>query len=210
MSEKRIAIIILAAGAASRMGRPKQLLKFEGETLLRRAARAALETGQRPIVVVLGSQANALLDELASLDVLSVVNQSWQEGMSSSIRCGLERALAASVTHDEIEAALLMLCDQPLVTSDVLRRLVDAHRIGPATLVAAEYEAGNEKTLGVPAIFSRALFPELMVLNGAEGAKRIIARHRTETLVIPVPEAAFDIDTPADYRTLRKRESLKS
>src|SRR4051794_2658790 len=183
------------------MGEPKQLLRFEGETLLRRAARAALETRARAVVVVLGFCADALQEEIVALDALTVVNQAWPEGMSSSIRCGLRRALDAAAP-DQIEAAILMLCDQPFVTSDVLRRLIDAYQAKQALLVASEYEARGEKTLGVPALFSRDLFPELMALHGAEGAKRIIARYWAEAARVAVPEAAFDVDTPDDYRAL--------
>jgi molybdenum cofactor cytidylyltransferase len=100
-----------------------------------------------------------------------------------------------------------MLCDQPFVTGDVLRRLAHAYQAKHALLIASEYTAGGERTLGVPALFSRALFPELMALGGAEGAKRIIARHAAEAEVISVPEAAYDIDTPDDYRTLRDNAS---
>ncbi len=203
MSESAIGIILLAAGASSRMGKPKQLLRYEGETLLVRAARAALDTQCRPVIVVLGVQAETMQTEIAAMGVSVVVNDKWAEGMSSSIRCGL-RALETAATN-EIEAAILMLCDQPLVTSVTLRRLVDAYHLRLALLVASEYEAEGEKTRGVPALFGRSLFPELMELRGAQGAKRIIARHATEAAVITVPEAAFDLDTPDDYRALHDK-----
>jgi len=205
VSEKGICIIVLAAGASSRMGEPKQLLKFEGETLLYRAVRAALETGSHPIVVVLGFLADVMREETADLNVLTVVNQEWHEGMSSSIRLGLKQALE-STPPAEIEAAILMLCDQPFVTSDVIERLIDAYRESRAPVIASEYEEGDEKTLGVPALFSRELFPELIALHGAEGAKRIIARHRAEAIAIAMPEAAFDVDTPGDYRVLSDKK----
>jgi molybdenum cofactor cytidylyltransferase len=205
VNESDIGIIVLAAGASSRLGQPKQLLKFEGETLLNRAVRAALETHHRPVIVVLGSQADDLQEKIAAPDAVIVVNQFWNEGMSSSIRCGL-RALEATVTN-KIEAAVLMLCDQPLITSDVISRLVDTYRSRQVLLVASEYEARGEKTLGVPALFSRALFPELMALDEAGGAKRIIARHRAEAASVATPEAAFDVDTPEDYRALREKKS---
>jgi molybdenum cofactor cytidylyltransferase len=203
VGEPDIGIIVLAAGASSRMGEPKQLLRYQKETLLGRAIRAALETKLGPIIVVVGSHADAMQSEIAALNVKIVVNQSWQEGMGSSIRCGLQ-ALATEVTGGT-EAAILMLCDQPFVTSDVIRRLADAYVTSGALVVASEYETNGEKTLGAPALFSRSLFPELMALHGAEGAKRVIARHVAETLVIAMPEAAFDVDTPDDYRALQDR-----
>jgi molybdenum cofactor cytidylyltransferase len=199
MSEPCIGIILLAAGASSRMGEPKQLLLYEGETLLNRAVRVALETRYRPVIIVLGSHADAVREDIAATEALPVFNQSWSEGMSSSIRCGL-RALEEAA--EKTEAAILMLCDQPFIKRGVIERLVDAYQARRAPLVASLYESRGEKTLGVPALFSRALFPELMALEGAEGARRIIARHATEAAVIAVPEAAFDVDTPDDYRAL--------
>ena len=201
--EPDIGIIVLAAGASSRMGEPKQLLRYEKETLLGRAVRAALETRLGPVVVVLGSQADTMQEEIAALDVKIVVNQYWQEGMGSSIRCGLQ-ALETEL-NGGTGAAILMLCDQPFVTSGIIRRLTDAYIARGALVVASEYEAKGEKTLGVPALFSRALFPELMALRGAEGAKRVIACNFAKTEVITMPEAAFDIDTPDDYRALKDR-----
>jgi molybdenum cofactor cytidylyltransferase len=201
VSQSAIGIIVLAAGASSRMGQPKQLLPYEGETLLNRAIRVGLETQCRPLIVVLGSDAETLQEEInTSADVRIVVNQAWAEGMSSSIRCGL-RGLEGA-TGDKIDAAIFMLCDQPLITSDIIRRLVDAYHSRQALLVVSEYEADGEKTRGVPALFSRALFPELMELRGAQGAKRVIERHAAAVTVIAVPEAAFDVDTADDYRAL--------
>jgi len=194
-----IGIVLLAAGESSRMGEPKQLLRFEGETLLGRAVRAALESGCRPVVVVLGAEASVLLEEVGATGVLTVVNQAWPEGMSSSIRCGL-RALEAEDAGGAVSAVILMLCDQPFVNADTLGRLVKAHSAGQALVVASEYEAAGERTLGVPALFSRALFPELMLLRGAAGARGVIQRHLAEASLIDAPEAAFDIDTPDDYR----------
>jgi molybdenum cofactor cytidylyltransferase len=202
MSQVAIGVIVLAAGDSSRMGEPKQLLPFEGETLLGRAVRAALESACRPVVVVLGFDADALREEIEEMDALVFFNRAWAEGMSSSIRCGLQ---AVKGSAPAIEAVILMLCDQPFVTSSVIRRLVDAYHENQSLLVASAYEAAGETTLGVPALFSRALFSELMELRGAEGAKRIIMRHRAKAAIIAVPEAAFDVDTPDDYRALQSR-----
>jgi molybdenum cofactor cytidylyltransferase len=204
VSEAAVGIIILAAGASSRMGRPKLLLRYEGETLLGRAVRVALETRCRPVVVVLGACAEALREEVAGTEARIVVNREWAEGMSSSIRCGLRELEAAA--GQETKAAVLMLCDQPLVTSGVIRRLVESHFTRRSLFVASEYEGEGGKIVGVPALFSRTLFAELMELRGAAGAKRIITRHATEGSIIDVPEAAFDVDTPDDYLALHGKE----
>lgn len=196
-----IGIIVLAAGASSRMGEPKQLLRYGGETLLGRALRAAMETRCRPVVVVLGACAEALRAEVEEKDALVIVNEAWAEGMGSSIRAGLGALRAA--TSEAIEAAVVLLCDQPFVTSDLIVRLVEAYRARGALLVASAYESRGERTLGVPALFSRALFPELMELDGAEGAKRIIQRHAAGAVCVAAQAAAFDVDTPDDYRALQ-------
>jgi molybdenum cofactor cytidylyltransferase len=200
VSEASIGIIILAAGASSRLGQPKQLLLFEGETLLNRAVRVALETNCRPVIVVLGAHAETLQAELAATQARVVCNQGWNEGMSSSIRCGLQ-ALEAS-DRQTIEAAILMLCDQPFITSDIIERLVETFLEHRSLLVVSEYETDGVKTRGVPALFSRPLFAELMELSGAAGAKRVIAQHEKEATIIAMPEAAFDVDTADDYLAL--------
>jgi molybdenum cofactor cytidylyltransferase len=199
VSAQGIGIIVLAAGASARMGEPKQLLRYGGETLLRRAVQAARDSLCRPIVVVLGARAEALRAEVGG-GVEVVVNQDWAEGLAASIRCGL-RALEA-ITASTAAACVLTLCDQPFVTSAVINRLVIAYETSGGLLVASEYAVNNEPTQGVPALFNRALFAELIDLRGAAGAKRVIKRHRAETAFVAVPEAAFDVDTPADYRSL--------
>jgi len=201
----RVGIVVLAAGASTRMGEPKQLLRYEGETLLRRAVNAALASRCRPVIVVVGASLGALRDEVAGTGASIAVNEAWAEGMSSSIRCGVAALEAA--TEGRAEALVLMLCDQPFVTGRVVNRLLetyDARRPLPL-LVASEYQSRDEKTRGVPALFSRPLFSELLALRGSAGAKQVIAQHSTEAAVIAVPEAAFDVDTPHDYRVLQAR-----
>src|SRR5438046_1682888 len=122
MSASPIGIIVLAAGASVRLGEPKQLLRYQGLTLLRRAVNAALDSQCCPVIVVLGAKADILRDEIAETGTQTVVNQGWDEGMSSSIRCGisaLERA-----TSGQASAAVLMLCDQPFVDATTINRLV--------------------------------------------------------------------------------------
>lgn len=184
------------------MGEPKQLLRFANETLLARAGRAALDSRCRPVVVVLGAHAEALRGEVAPAEAQVVVNPEWTEGMASSIRRGITALEAA--TSGKARAAVLTLCDQPLVTGEVINRLLAAYEVKASLLVASEYEAGGERTRGVPALFSRALFPELVALRGAEGAKRVVARYSSRAAFISAPEAAFDVDTPEDYRALKR------
>lgn len=185
------ALMILAAGASTRLGRPKQLLRFRGRTLLRHAAETALASVCRPVVVVLGAFAERLSRELAGLPVTVAVNLQWNEGMSSSIRAGL-KALAPE--RDGPDAVVIMLCDQPLVSAQFLDRLVAIHQSTGKGIVAAEY--GGEG--GVPALFSRAYYPDLAALSGSRGAKPLIVKYAMHAEQISLPEAAFDIDRQED------------
>lgn len=191
-----IGLVLLAAGASTRLGTPKQLLRYQEQTLLRRAAETALASRCQPVVVVLGAYAERLQPELQGLPVHSIENSDWEQGMGSSLRAGLTELLSA--TEAPLEAAVFMLCDQPRVSAETLDMLVDRHYETGRPLVASEY--GN--ALGVPALFHHSLFPELLALQGAEGAKQILQRHREQAFGIPFPEGLLDIDTPDDYTRL--------
>lgn len=193
MQTSSIAIIILAAGASSRMnGQPKQLLKFEGKSFVRRAAETALKTDCRP-VVVLGANADQTKKEIADLPLEIVINKNWAAGIGESIKTGL-----SALPAENLSAVVVMLCDQPFVTAETLNRLIEKHKQTGAAVVASFY---NE-TLGVPALFARELFGELSNLAGDAGAKAIIKKHVAEVVQIRAPEAAFDIDTQADFQKL--------
>ena len=189
---------MLAAGASRRLPGPKQLLRFQGATLLRHAARTAVAAGCGPVVVVLGAAALAkqLRFELVDLDVRIVENHRWREGMSTSIQAGLD-ALERAEAPD---AALITTCDQPHVTARLLKQLVAAYRASATRppAVACAY-AG---TVGVPALFDRSLFAELMGLDRDQGAKGVLERHLPGVLRMPFEPAAVDIDTPEDARAL--------
>jgi molybdenum cofactor cytidylyltransferase len=177
------------------MGSPKQTLSYRGESLLRRAALAALGAGCRPVVVVTGAHAELSRRELDGLDVLEVLNTFWETGMASSVRAGVEGLLGADADAD---AVVLMLCDQPHVTAEVISGLVAAHRATRSPVVASSYGG----SVGVPAIFGRALFAELAGLEGAAGAKQVIKRHASEAHLLPFPNGEVDVDTPDDFSRL--------
>lgn len=185
------AAVILAAGPSRRMGKPKQLLELAGQSLLRRAASTALSSSCKPVIVVLGTHADQLRRDLTGLDVLVEENPKWIDGIGSSVRCGIE----AVRRHRAVDSAVVMLCDQPLVTPQLLDELVATHRRTGSPIVACEYA----DTVGVPALFSRALFDELTSIGDDTGAKQVIARHADEVVRVPFPAAAFDIDTPDDF-----------
>ncbi|MEZ5427150.1 MAG: nucleotidyltransferase family protein [Pyrinomonadaceae bacterium] len=195
-TQPQIGLILLAAGESRRMGSPKQILRFEGETLLRRAARAAVESDCRPVIVVLGAGAEILRNELERLPVEIAVNRDWPDGMGGSIRAGLERLLEIDV---EVEAAIITVCDQPAVSAGVIGRLIEKYLKTGALIVASAYA----RTLGVPALFDRRIFSELKELPPGSGAKMLIERYSAEVVSVPFPEGAIDIDTPEDYRRMR-------
>ena len=188
-----IGVIILAAGASSRMGRPKQLLpSFDGQSLLRRAAVEAIRSGCRPVVVVTGAHADQSRREVADLSVHVIDNPQWASGMGSSLRVGLA---ALEALNDRANAALVTVCDQPFVAAPVLEALATAYRSSGKGIVASEYGG----TLGVPALFAREHFAELAELLGAVGAKQVIAAHASDVVRVPFPEGMIDIDTSEDY-----------
>jgi len=132
------------------------------------------------------------------LSVVVTVNDDWKEGIGSSIRAGLH---AAKEADENLEAVLFMTVDQPLVTSEVLDRLVDAyHREKHPPMAACAYEG----TLGIPALFDRSLFSSLEDLKGDQGAKQIILHNRERAVVIDCPEAGFDIDTEEDLIHIKR------
>lgn len=187
---------MLAAGGSRRLPGPKQLLRFRGTTLLRHAAQIAVATECGPVVVVLGaaSAAKQLRFELVDLDVRIVENARWKDGMSSSIHAGLD-----ALEHAEApEAVLIMTCDQPHVTAELLRQMVASYRETHPPAVACAY-AG---TVGVPALLGRSLFAELKALEHDQGAKRVLERHLQAIVRIPFEQGAVDIDTPEDVRHL--------
>jgi molybdenum cofactor cytidylyltransferase len=189
------AAIVLAAGASTRLGRPKQLVSLDGETLLRRAARLAIEAGASPVVVVLGNQSAELTAQMQGLPASVAVNREWQTGMASSLKRGMQAALATNPDQANI---MVLVCDQPRLDASILKNLLATHAARQPRITASRY---NE-TLGVPAIFSRAIFPELMELVGDQGARRILQRHIEEVAQVDFAGGEIDLDTPEDLARL--------
>ncbi len=194
MKDNRIGIIILAAGASQRLGQPKQLLQFEGKTLLRRAVETAIETNYQT-VVVLGANFEKTKAEIEELKVEICFNENWQDGMSSSLKTGLKKLLEVA---PNLSALIVALCDQPFINSTILNGLAKTFEKTNAPIVASEYA----ETIGVPALFSRFVFDELLNLSADEGAKQIIKKHLAAVETISVPQAEIDIDTMADYEKM--------
>jgi molybdenum cofactor cytidylyltransferase len=190
-----VAAVILAAGAATRMGTLKQLLPYRGRTLIRNAVDQAIGADFDPILVVVGAESAAVRSAVASQRVVLIENSYWQSGMGSSISAGV-RWLRGEKT--EAAALAILLGDQPLVTAEHLNQMRTLLHQVPADAIAAEYSG----TLGVPALFKRSLFGALSELPASTGARQLLRRPGVMVESFSLPEAAFDIDTPADYESL--------
>ncbi len=187
----RIGVAVLAAGASTRLGRPKQLVSWRGSTLLRHAAQVALDAGLGPVLVLLGAEAERCAPALEGLAVHVIVCDGWREGVGATIRAAAE---AASAFTPPVDALILTTCDQPAVGPGHLRRLADAYRNGGARLVGSAYTG----IVGIPALFDRSSFPSLASLRGDQGAKSVLSAGGAGLAAVPCPEAALDVDTESD------------
>jgi molybdenum cofactor cytidylyltransferase len=178
------------------MGEPKQLLSHDGKTLVQRAVETARSVPGAPVAIVLGAYADLIRAQLDCPGLEIVENHGWRDGMGGSLCVGLSALLAAQF---EISSVIFTVCDQPLVTAHTLNNLITAHNSAGSAIVASEYNG----TLGVPALFARSLFPELLALTGPGGAQQIIRAHRKQAIGVPFQDGAIDIDTPADYARLK-------
>ena len=190
-----IGLILLAAGESSRLGRPKQLLLFNGKTFLQHTIQVAKASNAQQIIVVLGAHADSIEKETEGIDVRIVKNSEWEEGMASSIRCGVK---AFTEITSEAQGVILMVCDQPFVTASLLNELINAHQTTGKSIVACSYE----NTFGPPALFHRSLFEELLQLKGDVGARGIVRQHTEDVEVIPFPKGIYDVDTETDYEKI--------
>jgi molybdenum cofactor cytidylyltransferase len=189
-----LAAVILAAGGSSRMGQPKQLLKFRGTSLLRRAIDTAQAVPADQVIVVLGHAADQLLAECQPTTATVVLNDQWMEGVSTSLRGGL-----AAVSSDA-RGVFVYPADMPLVTPEALREL--AHRQQLSGRPAAMTEAGGVR--GVPVFITRSLFPALMIQEGDVGGAQYLRAHpeAVEAVHFDDPDLVRDVDRPEDYARL--------
>jgi molybdenum cofactor cytidylyltransferase len=186
------AAIILAAGAAARMGQSKQLLAYRGRTLLQHSIKQAIGAGFQPIVVVVGSNSHMVTASIAGEAVKIVHNERWKTGMGSSISAGM-RVLLES---DEVpEVVAILVADQPLVEAKHLAAMRELLWAAGSSIVAAQYS----DTIGVPALFKRELFGALLSLPPEAGARRLLRSSDADVTPFPLPQAAVDIDTPEDF-----------
>lgn len=189
------AVIVLAAGSSSRLGRPKQLIPWQGSTLLAHAAHTALSAELGPVTVMLGAHAAECRAALAGIAVDIAECAQWAEGMGRTIGAAIAHV---ALNHPGAEAALITSADQPLVTARDLAAIATARRSSGGRMAAAAYSG----TIGIPAVFSRSMFDELRALKGDHGAGSILMTSKAEVIAVPCPAAARDLDTEEDLRTV--------
>jgi molybdenum cofactor cytidylyltransferase len=190
-AENRLLLAVLAAGASRRLGQPKQLVALDGEPLLRRQCRVALEANIGPVAVILGCRATDCAATIVDLPIARHINRRWTEGLSMSIRRAAEAAVTANTS-----GLLLLHVDQYRLTAADLRSLhaawIDSH--GSNACVAVH---GDD--FCPPVIFPRRCFADLLQLFGDEGARRVLAALRADELRrVVIPNAIHDLDLPAD------------
>ncbi|HEY5405737.1 MAG TPA: nucleotidyltransferase family protein [Ginsengibacter sp.] len=190
----KCAIVILAAGQSTRFGSPKQLLRFNGKSLLQNAVDAALQTNL-PVIIVVGANSNLMKNELKGLSIMIEENKTWREGMSTSLHYGLT---AARNLNKDIEGIIFMVSDQPFVSVSLLNNLCKLQQQCNTPIVACSYA----EKLGTPVLFHKIFFEELMSLRGDTGARKLIEKYKKLTSSVPFPEGVIDIDTREDYNAL--------
>jgi molybdenum cofactor cytidylyltransferase len=190
-------IVILAGGASTRLGKPKQSLQYHGKTLLSHAVDEAINARADAVVLILGKNADLFQKEIDKEKVHVVVNKDWVEGMASSVRLGLDTLLKIK---PYIDAVIFMVCDQPHISSSVLNALITKQQKTTKQIVTCNYG----ESIGPPALFHKKYFRELAKLNGDVGARNIIEQNMHDVATILFPEGKIDIDTEEDYEALKK------
>lgn len=186
-------IVILAAGSSTRMGEPKQLMKYKDKTFLQHIIDEAIEAHLKPVICVTGSQSDLITNSISIMGVLIVYNEHWSEGMGSGISAGIKQLLPT-----EVDSVILAVSDQPYVSADLFRTMVGWKEKSGKGIVACTY-AG---TLGTPVLFTRDYFDRLQSLNGDQGAKNIVKLNLPDVCPVEFEKGNVDIDTKQDYEKL--------
>ncbi len=195
MVRDKYGIVILAAGNSSRLGEPKQLLQFQGKSLIRHITEAAVEIVGNNTIVVTGANSELIETESAHLPCQLVFNADWQDGMSASIKTGID---ALQSTYPHVKGAILAVSDQPFVSAGTFNALINTFEETAKGIIASKYS----DSLGTPAFFTAFYFPALLQLTGAEGAKKLFKRNADDVFAYPFPQGSIDIDTQEDYKRL--------
>lgn len=197
--ELNVSVILLAAGSSSRMGQSKQLLEIDGKPLLLHSAKAAIASGASNVIVILGANEQPHREIIRELPLNIIVNHYWKSGMGSSIKAGLNYMIRKS---SETAAVIIMVCDQPALTEHHLQELIREFKGTKSPIIASSYSG----TSGVPALFARSFFSNILMLRDEEGAKKLIQQFPEQVRTVNFPEGVFDLDTSEDYENYLKRK----
>lgn len=192
----KIEIIILAAGNSSRLGQAKQLVQLNGESLLSRQCQMAKQLSKN-VSCVLGFQANVMIDEIADFSVKNVINEDWQNGLSSSIAKGI------SAIDEDTDAVMLVLVDQWQLSHKNFQEIYQLWQDNPQNIISATQLNNGKNVTTPPVIFPSYCFSQLKELNQGNGAKSVINKHLNQLLCITMPEAFVDLDTPEQLQALK-------
>ena len=191
------AIIILAAGNSTRFGSIKQLLHFNGKTLLQHTIDEAVDAGAEPVLVITGDNADRISDSIEKNKVEIVFNKDWKKGMASGIVAGVSRTITL---NSDIDKIIIAVCDQPFITSELFKQLFRTQSKSEKGIVACAYA----DTIGTPVLFTQKYFEHLLNLQGDEGAKKLLKIYNQDVATVDFPKGYIDIDTEADYQQLLK------
>ena len=180
--------ILLAAGASTRMGAPKQLIDVNGRSLIRHMAKLALQSKIDGLSVVLGAYRENLLPELINLPLNTIINPDWDKGMGTSLKAAMDNV------DKEQEGVLIMVCDQPYLTVEILDSLIRKAERNPNSIIASSYQ----EAIGTPAIFNNVFFGQLKQITNEVGAKSLLKKHAEQVITVSFPNGDFDLDTPED------------
>ena len=194
--KSNIELLIMAAGASRRLGQPKQLVNYKGNSLIRRITQEAIKADIGNVTVVLGANHDAVKSEIEDLDAEIFLNKEWEEGLGASIRNGLSHVLKK---NNSTQAILLMMVDQPFVEAKHLQKLAKAYDPARPMIVASAYSS----TFGVPVLFDKTYFEEMLQLKGDEGGKKVFVKYLRQIVEIPFIEGSIDIDEKEDLKSIQ-------
>lgn len=205
----RLAIIVIAAGSSSRLGQAKQLVRFQNETLLNKANRIA-NSISKSVVCVIGFEHERLQEHNQPAVTNFIVNQNWQIGMGSSIAAGV-KYFSQHSNRKNIEAVLILLCDQYLLTETDLKKLYSQWTMNKAQIIASQYfdRKKQQEVLGAPAIFPKKYFKDLLGLTN-KGARNLLHQYRNNVIAVDLKNAATDLDTKDDLQQLKALDDLNT
>lgn len=192
-----VAGVVLAAGAGERLGKPKQLLPWDGVPLVRRAAETALHAGLAPVIVVCGAYSDEVVEALQNLPVRIVRNDRWRDGQGSSVGAGVREISK----EDRCGGAIFLLADQPFVSREVIGALVHRHATTLEAVIAPRVNGQRTN----PVLFDRRTFSDLAILSGGAGGRQVMDRWPPAFLDWEDEHLLVDIDTLEDYQKYQPR-----